>query len=450
MTASNTYGDYDAIVIGGGFAGLTAARDLADHSHSVLLLEARDRLGGRTWTRPFADTDHMIEMGGQWIEPQRQFNIVHEIDRYGIRTSSSAEPHSRPTLLNGQRNPGPLPVPPEELIDLERAIFHMQKAAARIQQGIPLDQQGLHDLDVSWSDFLAPLNLPPATTEFLAAVTGLYAGRYPEEHSALGILSQLAHLDLSVIMLWGVLDVRFTDGTKSLIDAMAADCPDIRLNAPVASVSQDDTGVTVTTDDGGEVFTARTVMVATPVNMWSEIAFEPSLSEVKRQISADRHGTQTCGKFFALARGAQDYPYLLAGPRSTKGLMVYAQECDLPDGQLMIGFICDPTNHDITTFEGVERALKTLDPDAELIKFDSHDWNTDPYSLGGWFSPRPGVLSKSQSELSRPEGRVLFASSDVAISFQGWLEGAVETGHRAASTAMRTMASEAAMAPVQR
>jgi len=94
--------------------------------------------------------------------------------------------------------------------------------------------------------------------------------------------------------------------------------------------------------------------------------------------------------------------------------------------------------------------LKTLDPDAELIKFDSHDWNTDPYSLGGWFSPRPGVLSQSQSELSRPEGRVLFASSDVAISFQGWLEGAVETGHRAASTAMRTMARDAAMAPVQR
>src|SRR6516164_4498968 len=106
MTASGIHNDYDAIVIGGGFAGLTAARDLAEHSHSALLLEARDRLGGRTWTRPFADTEHMIEMGGQWIEPQRQFNIVNEIERYGIATSHSAEPHRYPTLLNGQRNPG--------------------------------------------------------------------------------------------------------------------------------------------------------------------------------------------------------------------------------------------------------------------------------------------------------------------------------------------------------
>ena len=48
MTASGIHNDYDAIVIGGGFAGLTAARDLAEHSHSALLLEARDRLGGRT------------------------------------------------------------------------------------------------------------------------------------------------------------------------------------------------------------------------------------------------------------------------------------------------------------------------------------------------------------------------------------------------------------------
>jgi monoamine oxidase len=446
MTAHN---DFDAIVIGGGFAGLIAARDLADHSHSVVLLEARDRLGGRTWTRPFADTEHMIEMGGQWIEPQRQFNIVREIERYGIATSHSAEPHCYPTLLNGHRNAGPLPVPVEELVDLERAVFHMQKAASRIQQGVPLDQQGLHDLDVSCTEFFAPLNLPPATSEFIAAVFGLYGGRFPEEHSALGILAQLAHLDLSAIMLWGVLDVRFENGTKSLIDAMAEDCPDIRLSTPVASVSQNETGVTVTTT-AGEVFTARTVIVATPVNMWSEIEFEPPLSEVKRETAADRHGTQTCGKFFALVRGGTEYPYLLAGPRSTDGLMVYAQECNLDGSQLMIGFICDPTNHDITTFEGVERALKTLDPDAELIKFDSHDWNTDPYSLGGWFSPRPGLLSRSQSELSRPEGRVLFASSDVAIAFQGWLEGAVETGHHAASTAIRTIAREDAMALVRR
>ena len=59
--------EYDVIVVGGGLAGLTAARDLGESGRSVLLLEARDRLGGRTWYRPFAETQQKVELGGNWL-----------------------------------------------------------------------------------------------------------------------------------------------------------------------------------------------------------------------------------------------------------------------------------------------------------------------------------------------------------------------------------------------
>lgn len=449
MAHSDNYAAYDAIVIGGGLAGLTAARDLTDQGHAVVVLEARDRLGGRTWTRAFADTDQNVDMGGQWIEPQRQINVAREIERYGIPTNHSPDPKSYPTLLDGERRPGPMPIPWEEITDLERAIFRSQKAAARIEPGIPLDQQGLDDLDVSWAEFLAPLELPAATLDFLGAFTGLYAARYPEDCSALFVLSTFRNLDLSPYLMWGVIDVRFTNGTKSMVDAIAADCHGIRLETAVASVAQEGGGATVTTESG-DVLSARTVIVAAPLNCWNDIAFDPPLSEAKRQASAGRHGTSGSGKYLALTKDALDYPFLIAGPRSTNGLVSLSTEYELPEGQLMVGFICDPDNYDLTTFEGVEKALTTLSPDAELLKVDHHDWNGDTYSKGAWFAPKPGLLASAHSELGRPEGRVFFAGSDLALGFMGWMEGAVESGHRAASTAMLAMSRAAVEATVER
>ena len=70
------------LVVGGGIAGMTAARDLAHCGYGVVVLEARDRLGGRTWWKRCADTDHHAEMGGTWFDEGTQHNIAREIRRY--------------------------------------------------------------------------------------------------------------------------------------------------------------------------------------------------------------------------------------------------------------------------------------------------------------------------------------------------------------------------------
>ncbi len=81
---------YDVAIVGGGFAGVTAARDLAAAGRSVVVLEARDRLGGRTWYRPFAGTEHCVELGGTWFSLARQPPLAEEVERYGVRVVPAA------------------------------------------------------------------------------------------------------------------------------------------------------------------------------------------------------------------------------------------------------------------------------------------------------------------------------------------------------------------------
>jgi monoamine oxidase len=90
---------------------------------------------------------------------------------------------------------------------------------------------------------------------------------------------------------------------------------------------------------------------------------------------------------------------------------------------------------DASTREGMERALEVFLPGSKLIKFDLADWRTDPYSNGGAAGYKPGRLSQSHSYLSVPEGRLTFASADIAISNLVSMEGAIEMGRRAGAQA---------------
>lgn len=421
---------FEVVVVGAGFAGLTAARNLADQGISAVVLESRDRLGGRTWYRKFADTEQFVEMGGNWLTMNYQPLMQAELDRYGTPIELSPEMAASEWLIDGSRTRG-FPVPFDQIPALEKAVLHAVRAADRIDPYAPLDTQGLEDLDVSWDEFFAPLDLPSATWDFLSMFPVFYAARDTASMSALMLLQQLALVGNSPWSFFAIGHHRFTHGTKSMIDAIAGDCADVRLNTHVASVTQNREGVEVTTS-AGNVIRARYVIWTTPLNCWNDVRFTPALSQGKRDAASGVHSSDMTVKFWALVE-KNDVDSVMAGPSTNRGLAVLSREYDVEGSALKVGFSCDPAAFDFDTVEGTDAAVEALTPGAGVLKSDWHDWNNDVLAKGSWFGAQPGMLSTSHSELSRPEGRILFASSDIAISFMGWMEGALETAHRAST-----------------
>jgi monoamine oxidase len=99
---------------------------------------------------------------------------------------------------------------------------------------------------------------------------------------------------------------------------------------------------------------------------------------------------------------------------------------------LLAGFSSPPHGVDAADRATVAAAIGDLLPEAEVVAVDTHDWEADPWSRGTWMVPRPGRLSTGWSEVQAPHGRIAFAGADIATRWVGWIDGAIESGLRAA------------------
>ena len=419
----------DVIVIGAGLSGLTAARELEARGRSVLVLEARDRIGGRVWLQRGALRGLDLDMGGAWVADVQRF-VWAEADRYGIAREHDALPSSVRWCLGGERIDRALPVAVDELGELERAVAALLAAARRHDADRPPDAQGLEDLDVPASDWVDELRLPPRVRELLLFWIAACASAYPRDASMLEFLRWISAADHSV---WrhleaAVLGWRFPAGTAALYEAIAGDVRgEIVLGAPVAAMGQDADGVTVTTADGASWRAARAV-VTVPIGVLPSIAFTPALSDAKRAAGERNHAGQGV-KAWVLARGVPDDLCAMgAGTRfDFAGAMATT-----PDGVLLVCFGPSSADLDVGDRHAVRAALHELAPEAQVIAMHAHDWAADPYSRGTWTVLRPGQVHAAWSALRTPEGRVHFAGAHTALRWPSFMDGAIESGHRVA------------------
>jgi monoamine oxidase len=428
--------DADVIVLGGGFAGLVAARELSSAGHSVRLLEARDRLGGRTWFRANALGGRDLELGGAWIVPE-QHHVWAEAERYGLEVSFWGLPRSYGWFTSGVLRDGAMPVPMEELPELERLLLALRDAAARLDLTRPLAGQDVADLDSTPSDvWLDALALPPHTHELALAIFSGHASALPSECSILEVLRWLAAANNS---LWrwlaaSVLGHVLEHGSVSLVDALADDASaDMRLESPVLSVAQDADGVTVRS--GGPMpaaHRARAVVVALPMNCLGDIPFDPPLGDGKLAASREGHAGHGSKIWARVSRAPAGFFGM--GWMDGAGFDFVGTEAILDDSALLVCFSPDPSlaraGHD-----EVERAIRVFLPDAELIEHTTHDWADDPYARGTWNAFRPGQIMRYETALRAPEGRLVFAGSHTALLWPGFIDGAVESGLRAGAEA---------------
>jgi monoamine oxidase len=419
----------DVLVIGGGVAGLVAARDLSHRGLHVTLLEAHDRLGGRTWTRTLAGTDVVAEFGGTWFTRQLQPAIAGEITRYGLGVRESAGfdrvvwagTDGRVEGTGAAETFGPLFDPASEA--LEAAVGRVLEAFAAGSDLPP-------DLDVPAAGWIEELDVPRPTKEVMLAWMAAMGGGDPREQSILMLTGDLAMTGFSVETSMQEMGETFVDGTVAFVDALTADIDGrVLTGVVVTGVEHDERSVRVTTEGGG-AFEADAAVVAMPLNCLSDVAFSPGLDPPLARAAREGHAGRS-RKVLALAEG---FGASTLGVAWGHPLQAAAGTREVDGGALVSGFDAMGSLRDPRDPREVEAALRVFVPETRVYALDGHDWISDPFSKGTWLTLPPGWASGDASRLADPQGRLAFAGSDTAIEGGGYIEGAITSGREAAAT----------------
>ncbi|MFE4079102.1 NAD(P)/FAD-dependent oxidoreductase [Arthrobacter sp. NtRootA1] len=429
---------FDVVVVGCGFAGAIAARESRADGKSVLVLEGRERLGGRTWYRKFQGTDQGVEIGGTWIAPDQQKFVQAELERYKVQTFQSPVASNFGWGLNGEMLNTAFPIPADEWAALEHAIVQIDKDADRIRfYEAPLGQPGLEDLDIPYSAYVDALNVPAKTRDFLLAWPTFYFGAYPQELSALHVISWVSGFGSSVGW-YTLLTDKFVGGTKSLIEHILAEAEtEVRYNTVVASIADEGTQVRVVTRDGQTIL-ARSIIVTAPLNTWERINFVPELPHAHRAMATEKQAGQSVKVWALVPKLERDF-YGIGIDTTFKWI---ASEYTTDDGTYLCCFASAEADIDATDLDAVTNAVRQFLPEATVLAVDSHDWNKDEFSLGTWMAYRPGQVMKYSNHLQVPHGRIHFANSDLASGWAGWIDGAIESAFTAANASNLMLASE--------
>lgn len=416
----------DVIVVGAGLAGLTAARTLQHLGLTPLVLEARDRVGGRTWSAECDAVGSRLDLGAEWVAPQHHHAVMSEVARYGLSTVDADFVFSGWELPERRTTSGD-PLTPSERVHYTDVMAAMANDAQRIDFQAGDWHRDVLDLDVPFHDYLAALTDDAAVRSVVLIQAFALMGADERDYSALNLLHEFAGFGTPAQAFEGETS-RIVGGTASIAEAMAAEVGDVVERRTVVTQlrSLPDGSVQVSSSQGER--RARAVIVTVPVNTLAQIDLRLHLPGKARQMIRAGHAGKV-NKVWAMVDRLDDGLQSFGWPEAVETYTMSG-----PSGAAIAGFGVGRSSGPATADAAVLAAVTARHPSLRLREPLWHDWNDDPFSRGTWYCARPGQ-AEGWFELASVAGPCLFAGGDLSRRWAGWMDGAITSGADAAHRA---------------
>ena len=447
--------DADLVVVGAGLAGLSAARTAAAAGASVVVVEARDRVGGRTLNEEIGD-GRVVEVGGQWIGPT-QDRLAALASELGVDTFPTFGEGENVIEYAGRlrRYRGTIPrINPVILLDVGRAQRRLNRLARRVPLDAPWEAPNAAALDGQTAATWMRRNLATKAGRMLLGlgIEAVWAAQ-PEDMSLLHVLFYIhsaGSLELLFDTEGGAQQDRFVGGSQRISILMAQELggENVLLDAPVRKIERADHGVTVTADTA--TVRARRAIVALAPTLAGRIAYDPALPGFRDQLT-QRMPLGTVAKCMAI----YDEPFwraegLSGQATSDAGPVRLTFDNSPPDGSpgVLLGFLEGRQARQLGRLRADERRTAVVDCFARLFgpraarpqRYVERLWADEEWSRGCYGCHMPtGAWTNYGPALREPIGPLHWAGAEYSTVWNGYMDGAVRSGEETARAALERL-----------